>query len=249
MLSFAIISEVSAASDAEPSGTGSNPHVIPSDHSGNTDICERNNDMSVEIPDDAEDYSGPHDDYSFNESEDDFEDEDLDDDFEDVDFDDDESDNESFDFDYDIHDQPLVILAHDKNMTDNLKDNKNPAAPRDEVMGDIVDKLIGLDNIAPNIKENKSKNNINSSKPVVDERTQPPFDADKNNSFDPGIVSVNNTAKTLNIDKKVKPQSKKLKHTKKTKKVIKKPKKTKKIINKKSKKASAKKSPKKQSKL
>lgn len=227
MLSFAIITEVSAASEAEINGTGPNSPVMSHDISQHDIASERYNENQMQDHFDV-DYFQSHDGQkSFDKTPQC------------------SGDNKSNEILY-KHNMDLKPVDNPKDLNqspefmfnDNPMGNFNSSDLSDnnftnlskngELMNNVVSNLMGLNNIAPNFKKddlNVSPDSITDQKPV----------GEKNNESAPsdnGSFNIVKNAKTQKIIKKAKlakKSNKKVKSIKKPKKVIKKlPKKSKK---------------------
>lgn len=255
MLSFAIITEVSAAGEAEINGTGPDPSMMP-DGIANPDIAgERFNENQMQDHFDADDFQSHDGQKSCNKtperSGDNKCNETL---YENMDLDKspefkhlDNMSNGMFDgvkpadnmsdgmFDENVSEFEFNHKALGESDSSDLRNNNfTDLTNNGELMNDVVSNLIGLNNLAPNFSKNDrnvSHNNAKDSKPM----------GDKGNESAPLISGGKNTSDigSFNIDKNTKAQ-KIIKKSNKKVKSIKKPKKVNKKIFKKSKKERAK---------
>ena len=261
MLSFAIITEVSAtANDAEIDGTGSSHPIMSVDMAEHDIAGERNDDMQGHV-DDFRSYNeqNPFDktpgNLGDNKSNENLyeHDKDLKPDYdlnETGDFNMFKPNQKPLDFNKsmenfsEFEDEPMFDL---KNFTNNfnspaLRDsNFTDVSNRGELMDDIVSKLMGLNNIAPNFKKDGINISSDCQKHVNEKNnaSAPIIPGDKNSS-DIGSDNINKSTKDLKKDKKSKDKAKNVKKSTKKVKSTKKSKKTNKKLAKKSKKERAK---------
>lgn len=236
MLSFAIITEVSAHGDAEIDGTKSDQSMMSVDMPKHVDAGERfNENMQNHV--DADDFQSHNEQKSFNktpaDSGDNKRNENLYEHGMDVmpncnatGFEKPECDGKQLDnFTRDMNPFEMPNPDAKFNQPKDLRDNKSSNIQNGELMDEVVSKLIGMNNISPNFKNNnslplKNKNDMNKSAPKD-------F-ADKNSSN----MHKDSIKKDSKAVKKSKKAPKKVKKTSKKVKSKKKPKKTNKKSNK-----------------
>lgn len=262
MLSFAIITEVSAAGDAEINGTGSNPSMMSDDMTVHDISSERDDEIH------ADDFRSHNDQNSFdktpmnvgdNKSNENLYEHEMDepmlsphdlnrfDEFRSDDMrplDNMSGDARALDFndssknisEFMFNDRPMGDL---KNLTPDSRNNSfNDAFKKGELMEDAVSKLIGLNNIAPNV--NDKNISPNDSKPLGDNNGSAPLIPGDKNSSDIGSDNIAKNKKTLKAEKKSGKKSKIVKKSPKKVKSNKKPKKANRKLPKKSAKERAK---------
>ncbi len=220
MLSFAIISEVSAVSDAEADGTGSNLSMKSADMANKDIACERFGDGDIQNHDDdfGFDFKSHDEQKSFDktpgDSGDNRSNENLYKHKMDIKPEDDgRLDNNTG---FDMFKPPVnesFDMKHKFDEPNGLMDNKSIPPQNGDLMDDVVSKLIGMNNISPNFKNNQKsplndKNNNESA----------PMDHGDKNSSDLGNDDIKKKSKVV---KKSDKKHKKAKTTKKTSKKVK----------------------------
>lgn len=206
MLSFAIVSEVSAVSDAEADGTGLD-FPVQSVNMNNHDVAsERDNDQFVQDYDiDYRDEFESHNEQnSFNRSP-----ESGDKNIENGNFYEHKMDNDYLPLNQSLKNESIPMLQDNKfNSSMDLRNNNFTAVPNGEAMNDIIPKLDGLKNITPDIKKdekNLSGVNMRNPKPYVDVVSdQQGPDKNKSAVLPEDIKNMTNLDKTPKIVKKVK---------------------------------------------
>lgn len=264
LLSFAIVSEVSAVSDAEADGTGFDP-IVKSVAITNHDFASERENMQNQDNDFDDEFKFHNEQNSFNNAPNNNGDNNIENEhLYEHDMNDKESDKDDFDFkgtDLDVMHKPLDNMSdmnpmggpRDFNMSDmnpvdganssyppkDLRDNNFPPVPNGEGRDEVVSNLSGLNKISPDVKDIK-KDNMTDQKPMDNPDVNHPGIYQKNKSS----VLPKNTKNNKNIKKVSKAKNKKVKSVKKPKakktKSVKKPKKMKKSLKKNSKKERAK---------
>ena len=266
MLSFAIITEVSAQGDAEIDGTGSDQSMISVDMPKHDDAGERFNENMQNHAED--DFQSHNEQKSFNKTPDNPGDNNRNENLYEHDMDlkpdgdrkpldnmsglfGPDGDRKPLDFnksmenmtDFMFNDKPMGDL---KNFTDNfipdLRDDNFTDVPKNgELMNDVVSKLIGLNNITHDLKKDDKNSSLINKKPVGEKNDEsaPQIPGDKKSS-DVWSDNISKNTKNLKIVKKSGKKTKVVKKSAKKVKSSKKAKKTNKKLAKKSKKERAK---------
>ena len=167
MLSFAIITEVSAASEAEINGTGSNPSEISVDM--NHDIAsERNNEnfMQNHVIDDVDDFQSHNDQNSFDKTPKDFGDNNRNENLYEHDMDLRPNNNQSGEFNHEDMFKPNEFRMFDNPLDSRSMDNFTEGMFKDRSMGDLQN---GADNFkAPDLKNDNFINVPNNGELMND---------------------------------------------------------------------------------
>lgn len=252
MLSFAIISEVSAASEAEPDGTGFDPSIKSVNMTNHDFAGESDNNMQGHDNDFQDDVKFHNEQNSLDNSPELNGDKNIENE---ILYEQKDNQPDNLSIAHDFHDDGKDLDGMnpgDLNFTEgsiapkdegfnnfNFSNNSNDIPPMDlrdnnftavrngEAMDDIMSNLIGLNNIAPNFSKNEANNSI-PELPNVNVPNQPGFDVNNTPAKLPGDISKNTKKAKKLVKKSKKPKVKKSKKAKKPKKhSLKKPKKLK----------------------